>query len=215
MDAATSMTAWLQDRARMTRGDAARSVASAKRLRAVPLTSAAATDGALSGGQVKVILANVTERSASLFATRAESSLDGPKDRPEPKAKLHLSQTLGDRWRLDADLDALSGEILDTALRLAERPLDDAESEGTETTSASQRRADALDSICRFFLEHRDHPSASRHRPHVNVNVIVDIDDLEAGRGGSLPMASPSTGPPWPPWCATRRCTAWSCPGAR
>ncbi|MGI9119793.1 MAG: DUF222 domain-containing protein, partial [Acidimicrobiales bacterium] len=219
LDAATSMTAWLRDHARMTRGDAARTVASAKRLRSLPLTTTAAGEGALSAGQVKVILANVTDRSADLFATheeavvpqlvrasvtetesamrwwavRADSTLDDPKDRPEPKSKLHLSQTLANHWRLDGELDPLSGEVLDTALRLAEAPLDDAESEGTERSTPSQRRAVALDLICRWFLEHRDHPPASRHRPHVNA--IVDAEDLEAGRGGHFPDGTTIDGP--------------------
>jgi hypothetical protein len=198
----------MRDKTRMTTGDAARVVAGAKRLRGLPLTAAAARDGSLSGGQVKIIVGNVTERSAELFAQcedamvpvlvgatitettsamrlwarHAESVIDEGDPRPEPASELHLSQTFRDRWRLDANLDPLAGEILDAALRLAQRPLDDAEAQGTEATTPSQRRAEALDAICRFFLENRQHPLASRHRPHVNV--IVDIDDLDAGNGG-------------------------------
>ncbi|MGI9119355.1 MAG: HNH endonuclease signature motif containing protein [Acidimicrobiales bacterium] len=104
-----------------------------------------------------------------------------------------MSQTFADRWRLDANLDPLAGEILDTALALAERPLDDAEAEGTQAISASVRRAEALDAICRFFLEHREHPSASRHRPHVNV--IVNAEDLDAGKGGTFADGTTVDGP--------------------
>jgi hypothetical protein len=49
--AATSMTAWLSDRTGMVSGDAARLSRSAKRLRVLPLTAAAAVDGRLSAGR--------------------------------------------------------------------------------------------------------------------------------------------------------------------
>jgi chromate transporter len=75
------------------------------------------------------------------------------------------------RWRLD-------GEIVATALRLAIGSDDEAETSRTP----SERRAEALVDICRVFLEAREHPPSSRHRPHANV--IVTAEDLEAGRGG-------------------------------
>ncbi|HWH34172.1 MAG TPA: hypothetical protein VNT56_02525 [Acidimicrobiales bacterium] len=86
-------------------------------------------------------------------------------------------------WRLDGHLEPLDGEILDTALRLAgEGP---APAEGEPRRSASERRSEALVDICRFFLEQRSHPGASRHRPHVNV--VVEVSDLEQTKGGAVP----------------------------
>ena len=52
----------------MAGGDAARVVRSARRLRALPVTSAAALDGTLSAGQVRAIVANVSPAAVALFA---------------------------------------------------------------------------------------------------------------------------------------------------
>ena len=40
-----------------------------------------------------------------------------------------------------------------------------------ETRSPAERRADALDDIVRFFLDHQREMVGGRHRPHVNVVV--------------------------------------------
>ncbi|MGI8758462.1 MAG: DUF222 domain-containing protein [Acidimicrobiales bacterium] len=177
---------------------------SARRLHSLPVTTTAAVDGRLSAGQVKSVVANVTDRTATMFAeheeavvptlvglsvtetttamrwwaARAEASVDDAEPQAEPESSLHLSKGFRGRWALDGDLDALSGEVLDTALRLVDAP----HADGEVHRSASQRRAQALTDICRFFLQHRDHPSGNRHRPHVNV--IVRLEDLEAGQGG-------------------------------
>ena len=52
LDAATSLTAWLRDRGKLTGKQAASTGRVARRLRELPVTSEAWTDGALSGGQV-------------------------------------------------------------------------------------------------------------------------------------------------------------------
>ncbi len=147
LDAATSMTAWLRDRAGMAGGDAARVVRSARRLRALPVTSAAALDGTLSAGQVRAIVANVAPAAAALFADHegdlvptlaplsvadvasamrtwaalADDALDTG-EAAEASSSVFLSSSLEGRWHLDGGLDALSGEILHTALALAKSP---------------------------------------------------------------------------------------------
>jgi hypothetical protein len=115
---------------------------------------------------------------------------------------VSLSSMLDGVWRLDGHLDALDGEILDTALRLAAGSDDDTEAPRTP----AQRRADALVNIAKRFLDHEEQPPARRNRPHVNV--IVTRDDLEAG-AASAPTAPCSTVPHWPLWCAIRPCTGW------
>ena len=67
LDGATSMTAWLGARGAMASGDAARTGA-ARRLRSLPVTAAAAVDATLSAGQLKAVLANVSERTEERFA---------------------------------------------------------------------------------------------------------------------------------------------------
>jgi hypothetical protein len=103
-------------------------------------------------------------------------------------SKVSLSSMLDGVWRLDGHLDALDGEILDTALRLA------AGSDDTEAPrTPAQRRADALVNIAKRFLDHEEQPPARRNRPHVNV--IVTRDDLEAGRGGECADGTVLDGP--------------------
>nr|MDQ3355115.1 HNH endonuclease [Actinomycetota bacterium] len=205
LDAATSMTAWLRSFAGLTPGDAAYAVRLAKRLGSLPVTTAAYLDGTLSGGQVKAIAANVSDKTTERFADQeaelvpilaplaagdvavamrqwkalAEDSLDDDDDKGEAESSLHLSSLLEGRWRLDGDLGALDGEMLATALRLASAK----DAEG-EVRTPAQRRAAAMVDICSFFLERHDHPAGSRHRPHVNV--IVKLEDLEAGRGAEF-----------------------------
>jgi hypothetical protein len=104
------------------------------------------------------------------WAALAEDSLDDA-EAPEPSSRLHLSTLLEGRWRLDGDLEALDGEIIATALRLATGCDDEAEAPRTP----SERRAEALVDICRSFLEGREHPTSSRHRPHVNV-IVTAVD---------------------------------------
>jgi hypothetical protein len=109
----------------------------------------------------------------------AEAELGDDEPKGEPESSLHLSTLLEGRWRLDGDLEALDGEMLATALRLASS----SDAEG-EVRTPAQRRAAALIDICSFFLERHEHPAGSRHRPHVNV--IVNLEDLEAGRGATF-----------------------------
>ncbi len=205
LDAATSMTAWLRSFAGLTPGDAAHAVRVAKRLGSLPVTTAAYLDGTLSGGQVKAIVACVSDKTSERFADQeadlvpllaplsagnvavamrqwnalAEADLDDDEPKDEPESSLHLSALLAGRWRLDGDLGALDGEMLATALRLASA----SDAEG-EVRTPAQRRAAAMIDICSFFLQRHDHPVGSRHRPHVNV--IVKLEDLEAGRGAEF-----------------------------
>jgi Domain of unknown function (DUF222) len=62
-DGATSMTAWLRHHTRQSGRDAAVCTRTAHRLRELPVTAAAYRDGALSGGQVQAIVANLKDRT--------------------------------------------------------------------------------------------------------------------------------------------------------
>jgi hypothetical protein len=91
-----------------------------------------------------------------------------------------LSMVLDGRWRLDGNLDAMTGQLLHTALQAAEP----ARREARFDTSPKGRRAEALATVCQYFLDHHADPTAnpSPNRPHLNV--IVNLDDLDGGRGG-------------------------------
>ncbi len=199
LDGATSMTAWLADRAAMPRPRAAATVGRARKLAHLPVTATAWRDGLLSSGQVAAIAAHLDPDTVGLFAdheTAVVPTLVGlsvhdvaaamgawrecaTADRdpqPEPSQALYLSSTLAGRWRLDGDLGGETGELLATALRLAQSP----DVAGEPARSVATRRADALADICRHFLDHQHTRRAGRHRPHLNL--ILDLDRYQALR---------------------------------
>jgi Domain of unknown function (DUF222) len=194
LDGATSMTAWLTDRARMPRPRAAATVSRARKLAHLPMTAGAWRDGVLSSGQVDAITTNVDPDTLAVFADhetvmvptlvelsvrdvatamaawREYATIDRD-PQPEPAPTLYLSPTLAGRWRLDANLGPETGELLATALRLAHTP----DTDGEPARSPATRRADALGDICRHFLDHQHNPPRGppppppqphpRHRP--------------------------------------------------
>jgi hypothetical protein len=206
-DGAHSMGSWLRHHAGMTGPDAHRTASTARRLRTLPVTREAWVDGALSGGQVRIICANVTDRTAPLFAehegelvtrlaaldipdtlhamrdwaAKAKALTDPDHEPDEPERALHLSPTLEGRRLLKGGFDAEGGEVIAAALRLAETR----EPEGQPARSAAQRRGDAMVDLCRWFLDHQDGHTSGRHRPHLNV--VATLDDLETrGQGRFL-----------------------------
>jgi Domain of unknown function (DUF222) len=68
LDGATSMTAWLADRAGMHRPRAAATASRARTLARLPVTAAAWRNGVLSSGQVEAIAANLDADTLDLFA---------------------------------------------------------------------------------------------------------------------------------------------------
>ena len=200
LDGATSMTAWLVDRAAMPRPRAAATTSRARKLAHLPLTAGAWRDGALSTGQVEAIASNLDAETLDLFAEHEAALVPTLVDlpvrdvatamrawsdcatahrdpKPESPHHLHLSRTLAGRWRLDANLGAETGELLATALRIAQVP--DTDDEPARSTAT--RRADALGDVCRFFLDHQRTRRAGRHRPHINL--VLDIERFRALSG--------------------------------
>jgi Domain of unknown function (DUF222) len=232
LDGATSMTAWLVDRAAMPRPCAAATTSRARKLAHLPITAGAWRDGVLSTGQVEAIASNLDAETLDLFAEHEAALVPALVDlpvrdvatamrawsdcatahrdpKPEPPHHLHLSRTLAGRWRLDANLGAETGELLATALRIAQAPDTDDE----PARSAATRRADALGDVRRFFLDHQRTRRAGRHRPHINL--VLDIERFRAlsGAGATTATAPASIAPRSSGCCATPPCTGCS-PGA-
>ncbi|HEX7276358.1 MAG TPA: DUF222 domain-containing protein, partial [Acidimicrobiales bacterium] len=68
VDGSTSMVAWLKSNASMTSKSAGWLVAMARRLRKLPVCSAALLEGRLAGGQVETILAHLNDSTVEAFA---------------------------------------------------------------------------------------------------------------------------------------------------
>ncbi|HEV7757770.1 MAG TPA: DUF222 domain-containing protein [Acidimicrobiales bacterium] len=207
-EGATSAVAWLRNETRQSRREASRCARTARRLRDLPVTSAAFSEGALSAGQVQAIMANLNDEITPLFADAevemvpvlvplsvadvarvmqawaqaAEDSLqdDEPDTAEPPPRTLFSSKTLDGRGELSASLDPEAMALAECALRVAETP----DVDGEPPRSPAQRRADAFVDICRFFLDHQTARPGGRHRHHMNV--IVRYENLIEGRGGEF-----------------------------
>jgi hypothetical protein len=177
----------------MPRPRAAATTARARKLAHLPITAGAWRDGVLSTGQVEAIAGNLNADTLGLFAEHEAALVPTLVDlpvgdvatamgawsdcatvhrdpKPEAPHHLHLSRTLAGRWRLDATLGAETGELLATALRIAQA----ADVDHEPARSAATRPADALGDVCRFFLDHQRTRRAGRHRPHINL--VLDIE---------------------------------------
>jgi hypothetical protein len=201
IDGSVSMTAWLRSSASMTTRSASKLASMGRRLRQLPKTAAAYAAGKLSEGKVEAILAQLNDATVAVFAEHEDdwipffeslsvagcaramaswrSGVEGEPPGGEPERELHVSSTLDDRYVVEGTFDAEGGATIATAVRLATTADDD----GVTRTPAA-RRGDALVEVCRFFLDHQHHRLGGRHRPHLNV--VVDIEALEEGRGGRI-----------------------------
>jgi hypothetical protein len=197
---ATSMTGWLKDHG-MTGGAAHQCAKRATNIAALPVTSAAWTEGKLSVGQVDVISSHLRDqRYTQLFAEHEEGLLptlmgltlhnttlamkewrhradaildDDDPGSAEPDREQFVSKTLDGRWVTRGGYGP-EGDVINTAIRLAMTK----DAPGEPKRTPGRRRADAELDIHRFYMDHQDHRPAHRHRPHVNVIVKSD------GHGG-------------------------------
>ncbi|MCU0310618.1 MAG: HNH endonuclease [Acidimicrobiales bacterium] len=200
-----SPVGWLKANAALTDRDAKRLVVRVERLRQWPTLADLWFGGALTGAQIEVVTAVVPRTLVGLYAEhdaevsphlvglgvadtrsalrewvlRAEAvaapdpaELDGP---PEVDAYVHLSRTLAGRGVLDGDLDALTAELLETALRVVERP----DAPG-EFRTAAERRAESLRRMARFTLDHYAAKGDRPGRQHPHLLAVMDLPDLYA-----------------------------------
>ncbi len=147
-----SPVGWLKANGALTDRDARRLAVRADRLRRWPVLARSWFDGEISGAQVEVVVALVPGPLVDLYAdhdaevspclvglesgrhpgggarvgaARRGGDVPGPAEvaaAVEVDARVRLSRTLGGRGVLDADLDPLTAELVETALRVVERP---------------------------------------------------------------------------------------------
>jgi len=111
-----------------------------------------------------------TNRAMTEWRARADALLDPDGEGDAVASTLHHSQTLEGRFVTDGAFDAADGAVVAAALEVA-----DSNDLGL---AAPQRRAEALVTVCRFFLDHHTEAVTARRRPHVTL--IVDADGLRA-----------------------------------
>jgi hypothetical protein len=212
-EGATSMVAWAIARCRMSPGAAAEMVCTARQLEELPETARALREGEIGYPHASVIArtagdigAGVVREAEADLLTRARGfdvrefaclmrrfrecvDPDGAlrdANRDHERTRVHLSQTLGGRFRLDGDLDAEAGATLSTALNRYMRPVPG------DRRSASQRRAAALVELCHRDLTHEERPQLAGQRPHLSVTVPVATLSGEPGwPGGELRWGGP------------------------
>jgi hypothetical protein len=210
LDGSASMAVWMRNHLGVTHTAAAKVLKTGRRLRSLRGTAAAWLAGRLTDGQIDVIVANVTERRAGLWAShetalvpgladldlegtkvamqtwaaRADAVLDEDEPPAPPVAEATLAQTLDGQGYLKASFDAEGHQVVTTALRLAET--DDPE------LTAAQRRGQAMLDVFRHYLDTQRTKLGKRHRPHVNI--VIHDDDLRAGRPGRTLHGTPLPG---------------------
>jgi hypothetical protein len=205
-DGARSEQAWLRQRCRLSAGEAASRTEIARRLTALPATTAALAEGRITAGHARVAAAAlrdlpreaavgldrlVAERAGEVdpgrlraevddFAHRvAAHSLADREQRAWEGRRLRLSRTVDGVVVIDGRLDPVGGETMLTALGALAAPGD-----ATDARSPEQRRADALVTLCRRSLDAGDLPDASGQRPHVTV--VTSLETLQ-GQAGAPP----------------------------
>jgi hypothetical protein len=205
LEGASSLTAWLRDRARCSNRAAVACAKTVRRLRHCPTLRAAWADGVLSSGQVEAVMVNVSDKTVALFesheadivgiiedlsvadtvkamqrwAAQAEAVVDDGEPSDERRRSLHHSRTLGGRGRLDGDFDPDSDAVIRAALRHATGDGYDPD----DFRTPAETRADALIAVCQHFLGHNNRGEPRRRRPHVNI--IIPLSDLTNGRPGA------------------------------
>ena len=112
-----------------------------------------------------------------------QAKLAHGKGKPPPPSEAHISRG-PERVRLRGDLDVEDGEVLDVAIHAAMERL-----RLPKEMPIAQRRAIALVSIGRHFLEQVDDPAMTRvGRPHVVA--VVDVETLAGGENGNARFQS-------------------------
>jgi len=207
VDGFRSPVGWLQAHVPMTKHEAFRWIGQARSLTAWPTLARLFFERELSSAQIDVICRAVPKDLVDLYATHdvevspllvglcvadtsaaihdwvakavAVTSPD-PSDAIDPSEPVEV----GDYVRLSrygtdngaalaGDLDADTTAIVERALQIAERP----DRDGEERLQ-SQRHAEALRTICQFFLDHHTERANTRARNHPHLNVVLDVADL-------------------------------------
>ncbi len=202
VDGARSVSGWVAARSELSRPAAVGALVCGRALRHCPAVDAAATSGRLGAAKVRLLL-DARDRLEDLFAKHEAQLVEEvapmtveearrhlatwrqvalattKQDGPEPgddsdRNNVHLSSTFQRRWRLDGDLDDLTGDALATALdawidaRIRDGVLD------PTNLKRSQMRAMALAALVGVGA----HAAAPRTQARADVRLTWDAADL-------------------------------------
>ncbi|OQQ26861.1 HNH endonuclease [Prescottella equi] len=93
-----------------------------------------------------------------------------PPSEDTERNEFHASKTLNGRVSVKGDLDAVTGEMLLTALSALTKPRNPVDDPAEKRTPARQR-ADAFAEILRRYLDSGDAPIEGGERPHLSLHV--------------------------------------------
>ena len=174
-----------------------------------PLTGAAAAEGLLGDGSIDAIVAAMRKIPGLHHDTAEEHLLDlalvasprqvrtaakrildllcpdgpppddgePPRD-PERTCRLHKKRN-GD-WHLEADVDAVSGEFMDSVIEaLSKRRTGD---DGPDTRSPAQRRGDAVVDVFAMAMNSPELPTQAGERVHVTVTLPFETLRAQMGK---------------------------------
>jgi hypothetical protein len=117
------------------------------------------------------------QRILDLLSPDGPEPDDKPLRDPERSCRLHKKRN-GD-WHLEADVDSMSGEFMDSVIEaLSKRRTGD---DGPDTRSPAQRRGDALVDVFSMAMNSPELPTQAGERVHVTV--ILPFETLRAQMG--------------------------------
>ena len=198
-DGHLSMASWLAERSRASWGSARRQVGFARALAHMPIARRALRAGTIGMQAAQALAAargatpdayardesvlveaasrhtvGALSRLISQWSAQVASDPDlGDGDGERARRRFHASVTFRGWVRLDGDLDPEGGQVVLAALGSvlgAESRRHDPD----DVRTPAQRRADALEQVCRGWLDRTDRPMVAGERPHLSVVLHAD-----------------------------------------
>ncbi|NKR27838.1 DUF222 domain-containing protein [Rhodococcus hoagii] len=117
-----------------------------------------------------VAATTTTVRTCISRLERIFESDELPPSEDTERNEFHASKTLNGRVSVKGDLDAVTGEMLLTALSALTKPRNPVDDPAEKLTPARQR-ADAFAEILRRYLDSGDAPIEGGERPHLSLHV--------------------------------------------
>ena len=206
--------AWLRWKCNLSRPAAAAQVVLARRLESLPQTAKAMADGDISLRHVSLIaetahqLGDGLEPHAERILVKAARELDPQRLRyaaeqlrhclqPDEVLKdaneqhqrryLYMSQTFDGIFRIDGQLDAEGGAVLQTAINSVMGP-----PAADDNRTAAHRRADAWVDIARRQLDSGQLPQVGGQKPHLMVTIdMATLTKAPGSQAAELEWAQP------------------------